>query len=43
MRYMLAMLLAVGIGIATLVPPALAYSVGNDGNYVNQSISTETR
>ena len=37
MRYMLAMLLAVGIGFATVVPPALAQSVDEDGNYVTQS------
>ncbi len=37
MRYMLAMLLAVGIGIATVVPPALAQTVDEDGNYVTQS------
>lgn len=36
MRYILAMLLAVGIGIAALVPPALAYSVDQDGHYINQ-------
>ena len=36
MRYMLAMLLAVGIGIATPVPPALALSVDEDGDVVNQ-------
>jgi len=36
MRYMLAMLLAIGIGIAAVVPPALAQSVDEDGNVVNQ-------
>ncbi len=35
MRYMLAMLLAVGIGIATVVPPVLAQTVDEDGNYIN--------
>ncbi len=36
MRYMLAMLLAVGIGIATVVPPTSAQTVDKDGNYINQ-------
>jgi hypothetical protein len=36
MRYMLAILLAVGIGVATAVPPALALTVDEDGNYINQ-------
>ena len=36
MRYLLAMLLVVGIGIATVVPPTLAQSVDEDGNYINQ-------
>ena len=36
MRYMLAMLLAVGIGIATVVPPTLAQTVDKDGHHVNQ-------
>ncbi len=37
MRCMLAMLLAVAIGIATVVPPTMAQTVDADGNYVNQS------